>query len=31
VAKSPRNFELDELVRKVDALKERFAELRGHL
>jgi len=27
----PRNFDLDELVRRVDTLKERFAELRGHL
>ncbi|PYT36237.1 MAG: peptide chain release factor 2 [Acidobacteria bacterium] len=31
MAKSPRSFELDELVRKVDTLKERFAELRRHL
>jgi len=27
----PKNFELDELVRRADALKERFAEFRGHL
>jgi hypothetical protein len=31
VAKSSRNFELDELARKADALKERFTDLRGHL
>ncbi|PYS95433.1 MAG: peptide chain release factor 2 [Acidobacteria bacterium] len=27
----PKNFELDELVRRADALKGRFAELRRHL
>jgi hypothetical protein len=31
VAKTTRSFEIDDLVRKVDALKGRFAELRGHL
>jgi hypothetical protein len=31
VAKSPRSFEIEELARKADALKERFTELRGHL
>ena len=31
MAKSPRSFELDELARRVDDLKERFTELRRHL
>jgi hypothetical protein len=31
VAKTTRSFEIDDLVRKVDALKGRFTELRGHL
>jgi hypothetical protein len=31
LAKMTRSFEIDELVRRVDALKGRFAELRGHL
>jgi len=31
LAKVTRSFEIDDLIRKVDALKGRFAELRGHL
>ncbi len=31
MVRGPRNFEIEELVRRVNALKERFTELRGHL